>query len=277
VDQPIRILSDLHFGHAASLAREIAQLEPLYDGVRTVVLNGDTVEMRSERCRARTAPLLQELRDFCAAQEASTFFINGNHDPIISTVNHLEIDDGRLLVTHGDSLVHEAKPGAVGHRFRACPEARAVSESEAGETGPLERILSTSKRVARRVDLDRFTIPNGPWGRFSTFMKQTWPPKRLVRTVSSWKNTPLHAINLVRLYRPETRCVVVGHTHVPGIWHRKGYCVINTGSFLPVLGRLAVDYEDGAVTVRKVVLRRGQFRLGNAVARFHVRGWSYAN
>lgn len=272
MDEPIRILSDLHLGHTASLAREISQIEPLYDGAGTVIFNGDTVEMRSERSRRRADRLLRQVHAFCAGQPAATYFINGNHDPIISTTNHLELAGGSLLVTHGDVLFHEVAPRGLRARRAGRMHDRMLGELAAEERRSFEKILSTNKRVAQQIDLEAFDIPNGPWGQFTTFMRQTWPPKRFVRMVSSWKDTHVHAVNLVRLYRPSARCVIVGHTHFPGIWQREGYCVINTGSYLPVFGRLAVDYERSAVIVRKVVLRRGRFHLGRTVARLRVPG-----
>jgi predicted phosphodiesterase len=270
VDEPIRILSDLHLGHKASLAREIAQVEPLYDGAHTVIFNGDTVEMRSPRSRLRAERVMHEVRAFCSRQKATTHFINGNHDPIISTTNHLEIADGSVLVTHGDVLFHEIAPWSEHADELGGIHDRLIKEMTPAERRSLEAILSTNKRVSQSIDIEDFNIPNGAWGQFSTFMRQTWPPKRFVKMVSSWKSTPVHAVNLVRLYRPEARCVIVGHTHYPGVWQRHGRTVINTGSYLPVLGRLAVDYADGFVTVRKVVLRRGKFHLGRMVARFRI-------
>lgn len=272
MDEPIRIISDIHLGHTASLAREIAQLEPLFDGVKTVVFNGDTVEMRSERDRERAERIMREVQQFCEAQDATTHFINGNHDPIISTLNHLEIGDGDLLVTHGDILFHEIAPWSPDAENLGGLHDRFLSELNSSELKDLETILSTNKRVSQTYDHEHFNIPDGTWGQFSTFMKQTWPPKRLIQMVSSWKHTPKHAINLVKLYRPTAKCVIVGHTHFPGVWHRHGYSVINTGSYLPVLGRLAVDYADGEITVRKVVMRKRKFHLGRQVARFAVNG-----
>lgn len=270
--EPIRIISDLHLGHTASLARDIDQMAPLYEGVRTVILNGDTIEMRSEKSRTRATRILAEVEAFCAAQDAATYLLNGNHDPFISTLNHLEIDEGSMLVTHGDVLYDSTGGLAAGARGRLTARERRLRDLAPRERRQLEEILSTNKRVGHAVDYDTITIPNGPWGQFSTFMKQTWPPRRFVHMVSSWRNTHLHAIDLVRAYRPEARCVVVGHTHYPGVWHRHGYTVINTGSFLPVLGRLAVDYENGIVTVRRIVRRSRRFHLGAQVARFPVNG-----
>lgn len=276
MEEPIRILSDLHLGHTASLAREIEQIAPLYKGVRTVIFNGDTIEMRSERARRRADAILDEVRQFCAAQSATTHFINGNHDPIISELNHLEIGDGSLLVTHGDVLFDEVAPWSAEVDELRRAHTRLVRELSPEELLNFERILSTNKRVGQSVSYESFTIPNGPWGQFSTFMKQTWPPKRFVRMVRSWRDTPVHAMNLIRLYRPAARCVIVGHTHYPGVWHRQGYTVINTGSYLPVLGRLAVDYAGGVVTARKVVRRNRQFHLGREIARFGVNGRIHA-
>ena len=270
MDEPIRILSDLHLGHTASLAREIDQIEPLFRGVRTVIFNGDTVEMRSERDRELAEDRLQAVHDFCAEQDAATYFINGNHDPIISTINHLEIDEGRVLVTHGDVLFHETSPHRL-RRLRSPIQSRRVDQLSPAELAHFEQILSTNKLVTAFADDLSFSIPDGQWGKFTTFMKQTWPPNRLVNMVSTWTNTHVNAINLVRVYRPHARIIVVGHTHFPGIWHRQGYTVINTGSYLPVLGRLAVDFEGGYVTTRKVVFRGGRFHLGRVLSRIPLR------
>ncbi len=247
-------------------------MEPLFRDIRSVIFNGDTVEMRSERNREQAGSILREIELFCAGQSAATCFINGNHDPIISTTNHVELGAGSLLVTHGDVLFHESTRRASGGRARRAVRAKLLRQLDENERTTLEEILSTNKRVSPVITLDDFTIPNGTWGQFTTFMRQTWPPRRLVHMVSSWKDTPVHAIDLIRLYRPGARCVIVGHTHFPGIWQRRGCHVINTGSYLPMLGRLAVDFVDDVVTVRKVVFRRGRFHLGRQVARFRLNG-----
>ncbi|MBE2214492.1 MAG: metallophosphoesterase family protein [Opitutaceae bacterium] len=270
MDEPIRILSDLHLGHSASLARDISQIGPLFRGVGTVVFNGDTVEMRSERDRELADQRIHAVHEFCAEQAAASYFINGNHDPIISTINHMEIDEGRILVTHGDVLFHETSPHRP-RRFRGSMHARRLDGLTPEELAHFEQILSTNKRVTAFHDDYSFSIPEGQWGKFATFMKQTWPPRRLVNMVSSWTHTHVNAINLVRAYRPHARVIVVGHTHFPGIWHRHGYTVVNTGSYLPMLGRLAVDFEGGHVTVRKVVFRSGEFHLGRVLSRIPLR------
>jgi predicted phosphodiesterase len=272
VENPIRIISDLHLGHSASLAREISQVEPLFKDVRSVIFNGDTIEMRSERSRARADRILREVQAFCASQSATTCFINGNHDPIISTINHVELGAGSLLVTHGDVLYHESSPTWTRGGMRRGAKPRLLQNLDKAERATLEQILSTNKRGHHALSTEEFNIPNGAWGQFTTFMRQTWPPRRLVRMVSSWKDNPVHAVDLIRLYRPSARCVIVGHTHFPGVWQQRGCHVINTGSYLPVLGRLAVDFSDDVITVRKVVMRRGQFHLGRQVARFRLNG-----
>ena len=253
--------------------REIAQVAPLFRDVRSVIFNGDTVEMRSAQNRERAEHILHEVQRFCAEQAATTCFINGNHDPIISTTNHIELGAGSLLVTHGDVLYHDeaSRRGRQPRRRRGVRPKRLV-DLEQSERKTLEQILSTNKRVEHVLPVEHFNIPNGTWGQFTTFMRQTWPPRRFVHMVSSWKDTPIHAVDLIRLYRPSARCVIVGHTHFPGIWQQRGCHVINTGSYLPVLGRLAVDFCDGIVTVRKVVLRRRQFHLGRQVANFRLNG-----
>jgi hypothetical protein len=176
-----------------------------------------------------------------------------------------------LLVTHGDSLFHEAPWREPTRRRSRLLLRKRPDELDARELRTLEAILSANKRVHPDCGHHEHCIPNGAWGKFSTFMRQTWPPRRLVTLVSAWKQVPVEAVKLVRTYRPETRCVTVGHTHYPGVWHRQGYRIVNTGSFLPVLGRLAVDLVDGEVIVRKIARRGSRFHLGREVDRFSIR------
>src|SRR5947209_2581653 len=103
-EQPIRIISDIHLGHPASLVAGAENLAPLLRGFPTVIFNGDTVESRFLKDRPKARQNLDVLEKVCAAQGARCILINGNHDPAISPASHVDLADGAVLVTHGDML-----------------------------------------------------------------------------------------------------------------------------------------------------------------------------
>ena len=51
-----------------------------------------------------------------------------------------------------------------------------------------------------------------------------------------------------------------------------GVTVINTGAFCPPGGSYAVDLAAGKLTVRDIVRRGGEFRVGGIVAEFPLAG-----
>ena len=70
-EEPIRILSDLHFGHPASIIERPEQLAPLFREAKTVVFNGDTVELRYLRGRRigmRNSVLVRETCEAAGAR-----------------------------------------------------------------------------------------------------------------------------------------------------------------------------------------------------------------
>src|ERR1700739_1264961 len=88
---PTIILSDLHLGHRGSQIHDPEEPAPILKEARSVIFNGDTVEMRTPVDRpvgrdmgARGARLLHSI--WCRAP-----FINGNHDPGVSKVDHLDL------------------------------------------------------------------------------------------------------------------------------------------------------------------------------------------
>jgi len=44
--------------------------------------------------------------------------------------------------------------------------------------------------------------------------------------------------------------------------------VINTGSFLPLSGRMAVDIQGETLTVRPILVERGLFKAGAPIIRY---------
>jgi predicted phosphodiesterase len=265
LNKPIRILSDLHFGHPASYLTSPDQLKPLLEGIERVVFNGDSVEMRFLEERAQAKEDLQKLKSVCSQAGVPAIFINGNHDPLVSGTNYVELVNGAVLVTHGDVLFHGLSPWSR--------EADTLIEAHAKELDALddlhdleERLLATRKASLAIEDAGhklRCTTGRS----LKNFLYEFWPPLRPLRILTCWASTPRRAAKIAESYRPRAKFVILGHTHRGGIWRRGNRVIINTGSFLPLSGRLAVDVNH-EIVVREIIPVRKEFRLGREVARF---------
>src|SRR5471032_1537363 len=154
-EEPIRILSDLHFGHPASIVERPEQLVPLFRYAKTVIFNGDTVELRYLRGRRIGMRNSALMREACEAAGARPVFINGNHDPMLSDLSHVDLADGAVLVTHGDLLFHDISPWS--HDADIIGQAHTRELADLGEDSFLdfEKRLKASKRAALAIELHR--------------------------------------------------------------------------------------------------------------------------
>ena len=262
---PIRILSDLHLGNNASMVCSAEVLLPLFEGTGTVVLNGDTFDHRHrETGKVSTHPV--EIFEALADRAGTDLVvISGNHDPDSSTVYHLDLMDGRILVTHGDVLYPEIAPWShFAEQFREMIR-KELEELENPGGYSLEHLLATNKTVARQIlTQPHFYFPTNE-GFYRHLLRYLWPPFRILRILGSWRRLPMSAANLAADHRPKARFVIVGHTHYPGIWTRQGRRIINTGSFLPLLGRRLVDIHEDHLEVRKIRRSGHAFHPGRLV------------
>ena len=87
--EPIRVLSDLHLAHPGSRIADPRQLEPLLEGVKTVVFNGDTLEERMKKFRELGERHLETLTKMCAERDLEVHLVRGNHDPFTPTLGSM--------------------------------------------------------------------------------------------------------------------------------------------------------------------------------------------
>ncbi len=265
----IRIFSDVHYGDRGSRVRSLDQLSPLVHGPGALVLNGDLLDTRPGPDPDRTRADRIAAQDFFARAGTPTTFVTGNHDPDLSTVHALELAEGRLLATHGDVLFDDIVPWG---RDAAVISRRIHAEFAAipAEAAPLlERRLAALRRVAAAIP-QRHQSERHLLRYLAGLAADTlWPPHRLRSVLRAWRELPERAAALARDHRPRARFIVVGHTHRPGIWTTpSGVVVINTGSFGPLLGGLLADVVPGALRIRRIESRRGEFHAGDKVAEF---------
>ena len=269
---PTLILSDLHLGHRASLIRDPEQLAPVFREANTIILNGDTAELRHQIDRPVGRTLAATLARVCHASGAKAIFINGNHDPVISHIDHIDLADGQMLVTHGDILFLGIAPWS-----RQAYAYRKVHLRALDQLGPdallnFEKRLLATKRTSLKLQLLEEPTTRGRFPGLGLIMRQLWPPFRLFMILHAWWETPSLGARLLQAFRPETRYLLIGHTHFPGCWNHGGRVIINTGSFVLNFGACAVLLKEKSFEIRKITRYQKNFVLGKRLKEFGISG-----
>jgi len=267
--EPTIIISDLHLGHRASQIRDPEELVPILKEARSVIFNGDTVEMRTGVDRPVGRHMAAVIARLCHHIGCRATFINGNHDPSISKIDHLDLMDGRILVTHGDILFLGVAPWSRQALAYRTIHLRALAELGPDALMSFEKRLLATKRTSIKLQLmERPVTEHSIAPRVRILLQQFWPPHRPFMIIRAWLRTPTLAARLRDLFRPNARYVMVGHTHYPGVWRRGPVTVINTGSYVLHFGALAVILDRESVEIRKVKKQKDGFALGKRIARF---------
>jgi predicted phosphodiesterase len=266
---PTIIISDLHLGHRASQIRDPEELVPILKEARSVIFNGDTVEMRTADDRAVGRHMAAVVARLCHSIGCRAIFINGNHDPSVSKIDHLDLMDGRILVTHGDILFLGVAPWSRQALAYRKIHLRALAQLGPDDLMSFEKRLLATKRTSIKLQLmERPVTKNSVAPELRVLMQQFWPPHRPFMILRAWLQTPTLAARLCDLFRPNARYVTVGHTHYPGVWRRGQVTVINTGSYVLHFGALAMILDGDSVEIRKVQRQKEGFALGKRIARF---------
>jgi predicted phosphodiesterase len=265
---PTLILSDLHLGHRASLIRDPEQLSPIFQEAKTIVLNGDTAELRHQIDRPVGRGLAAGLARVCHSSGAKAIFINGNHDPVISQIDHLDLAEGQMLVTHGDMLFLGVAPWS-----RQAYAYRRVHLRALDQLGPdallsFEKRLLATKRTSLKLQLLEEPTTRGRFSVVTSIARQLWPPFRGFMILHAWWKTPKLGARLLQAFRPNARYLLIGHTHFPGCWNHGGRVVINTGSFVLNFGACAVLLNEKSFEIRRIDRDRRNFVLGKRLREF---------
>jgi predicted phosphodiesterase len=262
----IRIVSDVHFAERSSRVSALSQLLPLLEGADLFVFNGDTLDTRPGGDVQRTARLRREVLAFFGSCGTPVTFLTGNHDPDFTPDHSLDLEDGRVLVTHGDVLFDSIVPWSGEAELIRHEVLRALDALPADGSSGLEGRLGAFRSVEATIS-QRHQAERNPLRYAIRLANDTvWPPRRAFSMLKAWREAPGKAAALAATHRPKARCIVIGHTHRPGVWRSpSGVAVVNTGSFSAPFGALTAEVSAGVVRVRKVESRRGRFHPGRAV------------
>ena len=241
MNEPVRILSDLHLGHKISRISDISTLRPLIAGAGTVVFNGDTWQELARPFRVRSAAMLEELQWLCAEEGVEPIFLPGNHDPGWQGPGWVELAGGRIVIMHGDALLADGSPWkreilVNGERVRELWQ----HHPQAGHD--VTQRLQLAREIAR--DLCSVEYPTG-----RHFLQRAWdavqPPLRAVKMIEAWLTQGSAGADFCDTYFPQAEVLIIGHFHWQGSWLARGRQVINTGSFTSPGRAHWVEWQDG--------------------------------
>lgn len=264
LEQPIRIVSDLHLGNPNSLLKNVDALAPVIEGARTMVFNGDTREDRIMTVRGQAEKSYGRLVELCNTLGAAPVFLCGNHDPEISPHQYLDLCGGRVFITHGDLLFPSVTPWSREiDGIRDDIERINEAYGAAAETS-LDLAVQRLCEVRSRVSVELVRASGG--SRIENLLVtlgELWPPRRLLNIVSIWRQTPALARAFLRVHRPDVECMIIGHTHRRQLATNRSPFVVNTGAFAPGLGRCVVEIDEDQPWTRSVRYRmNGCWHLG---------------
>ncbi len=267
----IRVLSDLHWGHKASLIKASESLEGLVREADKVIFNGDTLEQKFEDSPSRLKkplPSLAQFRDLLEKWDIEPIFLTGNHDPCISNAHYCELNSGEILVTHGDAIFRSVAPWSSNKKILENAVKRGLARSTATQSfySYLQMFKDASLEEHALVQDYDPTV----WGKIQIFLRQAWPPTRALTILKCWQEAPEKAVEFVNKFGKTPQFLIIGHTHKPNITKLGSTTVINTGSFLPWPGATALDIDSDGLTARKIIKRKGRFSTDDIISRFEV-------
>jgi predicted phosphodiesterase len=242
--EPVLILSDLHLGHRISRIETAESLRPLIAGAGTVIFNGDTWQELDEPFVARATAMLADLRSICTDEGVDTVFLTGNHDPGWNGPGWVELAGGRIVITHGDTLLPGGSPWK--REILSAPDRVEGLWNLYPDAGhDIRQRIQLARHIARELCTIEQTT-----GRH--FIQRAWdaavPPKRALTMISSWLARPAAASRFCDLYFPKAEVIIFGHFHRHGTWLHQRRRIIDSGSFLNPGRAHWIEWHNGWLT-----------------------------
>ncbi|MEM0915067.1 MAG: metallophosphoesterase [Planctomycetota bacterium] len=255
------ILSDLHLGrpedgqpraeHFADLVRT--------PGLDTLIVNGDLAETATPLLQLAAIDEVHTLQQLCADADVRLILLAGNHDADLAELRYLHLADDRVLITHGDAFHPGIAPWSGRGRQMQRETQRTHGRLPAAHRNDLDTHLAIASWVAHREFTGNFGQTHD---RHETSLLRQ--PHNLARVAYYWATVPGLAAEFAHRFTPDTRVLIFGHSHLPGVWRRDGRVLINTGSFtFPRLPHAVLSHDERQFTYHRLQRdrRTRQYRL----------------
>lgn len=250
------ILSDLHLGRPYGSAGEASRLRPLWQGATRLIINGDVAELHHPHYREVAHEQVRRLSELCDQDGVTLTMLSGNHDPFLTERRHLFLENGRVLVTHGDALHPAIAPWSVDAKTIRQAYEQAYAKVHPEHREKLEEILKVSEVAAMSTFMpENFRDRHGG---LTEMLKRPW---MIPQILLYWKTIPRLADDFVQAHAPESHFFIFGHTHRHGIWHRDNRVIINTGCFGFPARPLAVVIDHPRLAVMNIRKQADHFTL----------------
>jgi len=245
----LRVLSDLHLGHPASLVKDVQQLEPLLNDVNVLILAGDTWQPIFGAAFEQSKRMLDRLLLLCEELGIRSVLLRGNHDPVEDYPMAAYVSGKRYFITHGHAIFREGAPWskALNH----CQK-----DVDAYWASQVEEDLTLEERLHGSYEISRVMLPKCG-DRRTPYSGISLP--RFVAMFRSWRDFPKASAEFLKRFSPESECMIAGHFHRAGDWCIDEKRIINMGAFTRASRMFAVDICDEKVEVVKIARRANSF------------------
>jgi predicted phosphodiesterase len=254
--QRILVLSDLHFGLPAKGTPTPAMLRPLWQDFDQLLLNGDTAELHVPRMCAQATGDLEAIQQFCEADGVGLSVIAGNHDPFISPLQRCALIDGRVLVTHGQSIHRREAPSPVKGQVLEVGDTASLAGRHRFDRTMCERGIEHSRTFMppeHELQAPQTLWASIPWSAAKPFL--------VLKILRYWKNYPGFADAYRQRVQPDAKIIIVGHSHRDGIWQFDDCTVLNTGSWTWPGRPQAISIEGTTLRMHAIRVRGGVAEL----------------
>jgi len=246
------ILSDTHLGKPGAATAEA--LRPVWQGFDELVINGDAAEVQVPWLRGAAVRELDRLEQLTRQDGVRLTLISGNHDAYLTDRRCLRLAEGRVLVMHGDALHPAVAPWT-----RSAKALASRTERELNNAGhnDLEERLNIAQHVGHSEFLKEYVLSS--LGETTT-RRILARPIEVPKVLWYWRNEQALAHRFLDRYAPQTRVLIVGHSHRRAVWQRGQRTIINTGAFMFPGRPQCVIHAGDRLSVHRIVKHKDAYQ-----------------
>jgi predicted phosphodiesterase len=245
------IISDTHLGKPGAATAE--SLRPIWQGVDELVINGDTAEVQVPWLRGAAVRELDRLEQLTRQDGVSLTFISGNHDAYLTDRRCIQLADGRILVMHGDALHPAVAPWT---RSAKALEQRTRREINKADQNNLDTRLDIAQHIGHSEFLREYVLSGHGE---NTARRILTRPIEVPMVLWYWRNEPGFAQRFLDEYAPQTKALIIGHSHRRGAWQLGQRTIINTGAFMFPGKPQCVLHAGDTLSVHRIVKIKGVY------------------
>mgnify|MGYP001816180824 CR=1 FL=1 len=247
------ILSDTHLGKPGSATAE--GLRPIWQGIDELVINGDTAEVQVPWLRGAAVRELDRLEQLTGQDGVKLTLISGNHDAYLTDRRCLQLGNESILIMHGDALHPAVAPWTRFAQSLADRTERGIARATQDD---LATRLDIAQHVGHSEFLREYVIASLGENTLKRILAR---PIEVPQVLSYWRQEPLLAERFLERYAPQTKVLIVGHSHRRRVCQRNGRTIINTGAFMFPGRPQCVIHQGDTLRVHRIIKRAGAYGI----------------